>query len=385
MKVDTGTNTLAPYFLNIAPFIGVATVLLDDRLKDFAVTNILIQTIVFIATAQLPAALTNVMSWVDLAWPTGLVAIGLQTYFNADPDVNSYRKGLGACLYLFQGGRMALGATMMAFNGHMKRDMPRYRYQFLRWKQNYGVHQGSLMFTLMMQKEIFMQAIANMGCLVIPSVLLARNNLKDAPLQTIEKIGLVMWMISYCVEHKSESVIPYGFVDIFVLFVLTCFDMLADSFFLFFGVLCSCFFYSFSLQKLSFLQRMKKQGISGAAMTEGLWSISRHPNYLGEYMIWIALSLIALPSLYSLRSTSSDKEKFSATSSPSTVIRNVMLPLSLSFCSISMYYCLTWWTGAVPAEYFSLQKRKGYSEYMKKTPMLIPRLKDVFRILFRRG
>jgi steroid 5-alpha reductase family enzyme len=67
------------------------------------------------------------------------------------------------------------------------------------------------------------------------------------------------------------------------------------------------------------------------------------------------------------------------------VIRNVMLPLSLSFCSISMYYCLTWWTGAVPAEYFSLQKRKGYSEYMKKTPMLIPRLKDVFRILFRRG
>lgn len=343
MKVDTGTNTLAPYFLNIAPFIGVATVLLDDRLKDFAVTNILIQTIVFIATAQLPAALTNVMSWVDLAWPTGLVAIGLQTYFNADPDVNSYRKGLGACLYLFQGGRMALGATMMAFNGHMKRDMPRYRYQFLRWKQNYGVHQGSLMFTLMMQKEIFMQAIANMGCLVIPSVLLARNNLKDAPLQTIEKIGLVMWMISYCVEHKSD------------------------------------------LQKLSFLQRMKKQGISGAAMTEGLWSISRHPNYLGEYMIWIALSLIALPSLYSLRSTSSDKEKFSATSSPSTVIRNVMLPLSLSFCSISMYYCLTWWTGAVPAEYFSLQKRKGYSEYMKKTPMLIPRLKDVFRILFRRG
>ena len=159
--------------------------------------------------------------------------------------------------------------------------------------------------------------------------------------------------------------------------------MLADSFFL--SVCCVPVFFSFSLQKLSFLQRMKKQGISGAAMTEGLWSISRHPNYLGEYMIWIALSLIALPSLYSLRSTSSDKEKFSATSSPSTVIRNVMLPLSLSFCSISMYYCLTWWTGAVPAEYFSLQKRKGYSEYMKKTPMLIPRLKDVFRILFRRG
>ena len=248
MKVDTGTNTLAPYFLNIAPFIGVATLLLDDRLKDFAVTNILIQTIVFIATAQLPAALTNVMSWVDLAWPTGLVAIGLQTYFNADPDVSPYRKGLGACLYLFQGGRMALGATMMAFNGHMKRDMPRYRYQFLRWKQNYGVHQGSLMFTLMMQKEIFMQAIANMGCLVIPSVLLARNNLKDAPLQTIEKIGLVMWMISYCVEHKSESVIPYGFVDIFVLFVLTCWLI---------GVLCSCFFF-FQSSKTLFSSKNEK-------------------------------------------------------------------------------------------------------------------------------
>lgn len=48
------------------------------------------------------------------------------------------------------------------------------------------------------------------------------------------------------------------------------------------------------------------------------------------------------------------------------------LAFVLAFVSASMYYCLSEWTGAVPAEYFSAQKRAGYAEYQRTTSMIVP-------------
>ena len=343
-SVDMGT--IAPYFLNMAPAISIAALLYSDNidLQNFCQRNAAIQTIIFIVTAQIPSYLTGIMSWVDLAWPTGLTAIGLQTLFLANSDTNP-RLILGALMYLFQGGRMMLGATNMVLRGHMKREMPRYQYQALRWK-NKDIVKGSIWFTLMMQKEIFMQALANMGALSIPGALLACNKLGDKPMEKMEYAGVILWFLAYYIEHSSD------------------------------------------LQKASFLARMKKKGVKSACMTEKFWSLSRHPNYLGEWIVWISLSIFAIPSLRSLMSSKPvtvDGSSSSSSSESNMSVQQLMLPLSLAACSMSIYYCLTWWTGAVPAEYYSVRKRKGYSEYMTKVPMLIPNVGDVLTYFFGAG
>ena len=41
-------------------------------------------------------------------------------------------------------------------------------------------------------------------------------------------------------------------------------------------------------------------------------------------------------------------------------------------CAYAMYSCLVTYTGAVPAEFFSAKKRKGYIDYQKTVPMFFP-------------
>lgn len=41
----------------------------------------------------------------------------------------------------------------------------------------------------------------------------------------------------------------------------------------------------------------KDPGNEGKFITGGLWSISRHPNYVGEITLWIGVALMAIPSL----------------------------------------------------------------------------------------
>lgn len=40
--------------------------------------------------------------------------------------------------------------------------------------------------------------------------------------------------------------------------------------------------------------------------------------------------------------------------------------------SYSFHFCLTTWTGAKPAEHFSVLKRPGYKDYQKRVPMFWP-------------
>ena len=63
---------------------------------------------------------------------------------------------------------MALGATFLIVSGKWRRnkDLPRYQYQKLLHESKHGPGSWS---KLHMQKEIFMQAIANFTTLVVPA------------------------------------------------------------------------------------------------------------------------------------------------------------------------------------------------------------------------
>lgn len=90
----------------------------------------------------------------------------------------------------------------------------------------------------------------------------------------------------------------------------------------------------------------------GRFITTGLWSLSRHPNYFGEIVIWIGIALIALPSLKGW---------------------GLLTLISPVFVAI----LLTRISGVPLLERAADEKwggRDDYEEYKRSTPVLIPKL-----------
>lgn len=86
----------------------------------------------------------------------------------------------------------------------------------------------------------------------------------------------------------------------------------------------------------------------GKVCTTGLWSLSRHPNYFCEWLVWVALLLMALPAPWGWTSL---------------------------FAPVLMLYLLLKVTGIPYAEEQSLRsKGEAYREYQRSTPAFFPRI-----------
>jgi len=85
-------------------------------------------------------------------------------------------------------------------------------------------------------------------------------------------------------------------------------------------------------------------------ITQGLWSISRHPNYFGEIVLWIGIAIISLPLLSGLQFV--------------TLVSPVFVFLLLTKIS------------GLPFLEDKAEKKwgkdKDYIEYKNKTPILVP-------------
>ena len=205
---------------------------------------------------------------------------------------------------------MGLGAIKLLISGHLDKELPRYEFQKKRWKKA-----GKTNTALAMQIEAIAQGVANAAFLAFPAFIIASNPMEE--ISIFEIIGIVIWLASFIMESVAD------------------------------------------VQKLKFLRAMKKSGALNTVCNIGLWQYSRHPNYFAEWMVWNALVIASIPSWLQLYPNIS-------------VIIFVLLGVGLLMTSSIMYVTLVTYTGAVPAEYYSVQKRPAYKEYQQTTNMFFP-------------
>jgi len=297
------------YFSPLISFaVGWVLLLMTNSLATISFINGVLQMLLFALVVCLPTWRTGRMSYVDIGWPWGLTIIGILTWVYSEGD--PIRVALVSMAYIFAGSRMGLGALKMWKMGLLKKEFPRYEYQKRRW-----IKAGKTNTALAMQVDAILQGMANASFLAIPAFLIAAN--PSASISAFEVIGMLVWAGSFAMESIAD------------------------------------------MQKLAFLRAMKKSGQKNKVCNVGLWKYSRHPNYFAEWMVWNGLVIAAIPSWLALH----DHE---------SIIIWGLLGAGLLMASKMMYSTLVYHTGAVPAEYYSVQKRPEYKAYQETTNIFFP-------------
>jgi len=297
------------YFTSLIPFVaGWALLLLTDSFASIGLINGILQLILFTLVVCIPIWMTGRMSYVDIGWPLGLTVIGGLTWLYSDG--NSLRAAIVSLVYLFVGSRMGLGALKLWSEGRMQKEFPRYEYQKQRWKED-----GKTNTPLAMQVDALWQGLANASFLAMPAFVIAAN--PSEQIHILEIIGLLIWAGAFAMESVAD------------------------------------------IQKLTFLQKMKKAGERNRVCNVGLWKYSRHPNYFAEWMVWNGLVIAAIPSWLVLYDVES-------------LVIWGLLGAGLLFASWKMYSTLVYHTGAVPSEHYSVQKRPEYKAYQETTNRFFP-------------
>ena len=291
--------------------IGLSTfvvILISDSFGPLGTLNAAVQFILFFFVACIPGWKTGRLSYVDIAWPWGLACIGACTLMVANGEPARVR--VIGIIYLMIGLRMGLGALVLLKKGFLRRELPRYQYRHLKWREA-----GVQNIKLETQIEILKQCIANISFSALPAFIIASNPKETFSL--LEYTGLVIALAALA------------------------FETIAD------------------VQKNNFLTAMKKTGKKNQVCNVGLWRYTRHPNYFGEWMVWNGLAIAAIPSWLYLKEIES-------------MLIWVIFGAGLIYLSRGMYVFLVYQTGAEPAEYYSVQKRPDYAAYQQTTNQFFP-------------
>lgn len=297
------------YFSPLLPFLlGWMLLIFSQSFRELSIINGALQLLLFALVVCLPTWKTGRMSYVDIGWPWGLVLIGILTWIYSTGD--PLRVAIVATAYMFAGGRMGMGALLLLKAGELQKELPRYEYQKHRWEKSGKTHTA-----LAQQVEAILQGLANASFLALPAFVIASN--PAGAISVFEIIGLIIWLGAFAMESIADR------------------------------------------QKLAFLKARKAAGQRKQVCDVGLWRYSRHPNYFAEWMVWNGLIIASIPSWIALYPHES-------------MLIWVLLGGGLLFTSRIMYTTLVYYTGAVPAEYYSVQKRPAYKDYQQKTNRFFP-------------
>jgi steroid 5-alpha reductase family enzyme len=297
------------YFRPVYLFLlGLGLILWSATFFKLALLNSLGQGALFTVVVCIPIWRTGRMSYVDIGWPWGLVLLGIISFCFSE----GYwlRSLIVSSVVILIGLRMGLGALKMWNLGLLKKEFPRYQYQRIVWRE-----EGKNNIALALQIDAIAQGLANASFLAFPIFIIASN--RNQEFSILEIVGFVIWIFAFAMVSIAD------------------------------------------LQKVDFLREMKKAGKQRQVCNVGLWKYCRHPNYFSEWMVWNGLVIAAIPSWFSLRGAESDLVWF-------------LLGLGLLLASKFMYATLVYTTGAVPSEYYSMQKRPDYKDYQQQTNRFFP-------------
>ena len=307
------------YFKPLMPFIACWILLLNsNNFQSVALINGIGQLVLFLFLVCIPIWITKRMSYVDIGWPLGVALIGIITMIlskNLSPKII-----LMSSAYMIIGFRMGIGILNMWRLGLLRKEFSRYQYQKIIWKKSKKNNTQ-----LAQQVDAISQGFANATFLSLPA--------------------LMIWADSNVLNYVN-NIIFLEFVGLFVFVLAIIFESIAD------------------IQKINFNKKMKKSGRKNMVCDIGLWKYTRHPNYFAEWMVWNGLIIASIPSYIGLYR----QESF---------IIFAFLGLSLIYTSRIMYLTLVYLTGAIPSEYYSVQKRPDYKAYQQSTNIFFPGSKKV--------
>ena len=153
----------------------------------------------------------------------------------------------------------------------------------------------------------------------------------NEPLFKYKSLYIIFWLQAFMASILMLSIIPIFINDITINTLSVIGFLLA-----FFGLA----YESIADWQLSNFLKSKK----GSVMNQGLWRYSRHPNYFGEFLVWWGIYLISFNSIFSF-----------------TLLSPILMTLLLLKVS-----------GAELLESTIVDRRQGYAEYIKRTPMFFP-------------
>ncbi|WP_338895132.1 DUF1295 domain-containing protein [Streptomyces sp. TG1A-60] len=213
-----------------------------------------------------------------------------------------------AVIYLLMGLRMGAWALRFMVFKRLPGELPRYQYQRRRWERD-----GFRNEKVSLQVEIMVQCGANIAVLAVPAALATE---RPVGLDAVSVTAIALWAVFWVFESVAD------------------------------------------LQKARFADRTRRDGVRRTCDT-GLWRYSRHPNYFGQWMQWNSLILLSLPMLI-------DRWPHHH------IVFGLLTALALAWISWTTYHMLVHYTGAVPAEYFSRQRRPDYIRYQRVTNRFFP-------------
>jgi steroid 5-alpha reductase family enzyme len=232
-------------------------------------------------------------SIVDIFWGAGFIVMGLY-YLLESPNSSLFRGLLVLSMTVIWGLRLTLHLAIR--NTGAGED-----FRYATWRDETG---PSFWWTSFF-KVFLLQAVVLW--IVSSPLLLAWHDSGNPGLTLLDVIGVGLWV--------------FGFV----------FESVADL-------------------QLALFKRNPAN--TGKIMSSGLWSLSRHPNYFGEAVLWWGIGLVAVSAAGWLA---------------------VIGPALITFSLVRV-------SGVTMLDTGLVERRPGYAEYIRTTPAFLPRLGSLKKI-----